>query len=116
MNRTALKSTIEKIYSYEDINGNEVYQALRMKPKSFRQRHKVNGDWVWKMDGVERVLYRLPKITVAQSVWIVEGEKDAENLAAIGFEATCNVGGAGKWLDSYSETLGWKRRGDLWRQ
>ena len=103
-----VKSVIEKIYSYEDVNGFELFQALRMKPKSFRQRHKVDGEWRWNMDGVERVLYRLPQITKSQTVWIFEGEKDVENMAAIGFEGTCNVGGAGKWLDSYSETLAGK--------
>ena len=102
------KSVIEKIYSYEDVNGFELYQAIRMKPKSFRQRHKVGDEWKWNMDGVERVLYRTPQITKAQTVWIFEGEKDVENMAALGFEGTCNVGGAGKWLDSYSETLAGK--------
>lgn len=100
-----VKPQIEKIYSYQDANGREVYQAIRMKPKSFRQRHFAEGNWEWNMDGVERVLYRLPKILAAKQVWIVEGEKDAENLSSLGFEATCNVGGAGKWLDSYSESL-----------
>jgi 5S rRNA maturation endonuclease (ribonuclease M5) len=102
------KPVIEKIYSYRDANGDEVYQALRMKPKSFRQRHKVDGKWQWTMDGVIRVLYRLPEILASQKVFVVEGEKDAENLAALGFCATCNVGGAGKWLDSYSESLAGK--------
>jgi len=96
---------IDKIYSYRDANGVEVYQALRMKPKSFRQRHRVNGAWVWKMDGVERVIYRLPEIIKAQSVWITEGEKDVENLVALGFEATCNVGGSKNWLESYGENF-----------
>jgi KaiC/GvpD/RAD55 family RecA-like ATPase/5S rRNA maturation endonuclease (ribonuclease M5) len=102
------KPIIEKVYSYQDATGKEVYQALRMKPKSFRQRHLVGGNWVWNMDGVERVLYRLPDILLSKTVWIVEGEKDADNLAALGFEATCNVGGAGKWLDGYTETLAGK--------
>lgn len=99
------KPEIEKIYSYTDALGREVYQALRMKPKSFRQRHAVDGKWVWNMDGVERVLYRLPEVLKADQVWIVEGEKDADNLASLGFCATCNVGGAGKWLDGYTESL-----------
>lgn len=99
------KPVIEKIYSYTDALGREVYQAIRMKPKTFRQRHSVNGEWVWNMDGVERVLYRLPEVVKSSQVWIVEGEKDADNLAALGFCATCNVGGAGKWLDGYSEFL-----------
>lgn len=99
------KAQIEKIYQYRDANGREVYQVLRFQPKTFRQRHSVNGEWVWSMDGVERVLYRLPEILAADRVWICEGEKDADNLAALGFTATCNVGGAGKWLDSYTESL-----------
>jgi 5S rRNA maturation endonuclease (ribonuclease M5) len=99
------KPVIEKIYSYQNHRGDEVYQAIRMKPKSFRQRHMVDGEWVWKMDGVDRVLFQLPKVLEAKEVWIVEGEKDAENLTSLGFVATCNVGGAGKWLDGYSESL-----------
>ena len=102
-------SVIDKIYPYRNALGVEQYQAIRMKPKSFRQRHKAeNGEWVWNMDGVERVLYRLPEIQKSQRVIVVEGEKDVENLVAIGFEATCNVGGAGKWLDGYTETLAGK--------
>lgn len=102
----AQAGVIKKIYSYRDGLGNELYQVCRLDPKLFRQRHRgPGGEWVWKMDGVTRVLYRLPEIQNASEIWIVEGEKDAETLVSLGFEATCNVGGAGKWLDSYTETL-----------
>lgn len=105
----AVKPTIEKIYSYTDALGREIYQAVRLMPKSFRQRHSDGkGGWTWKMDGVERVLYRLPEVLKAQRIWIVEGEKDADNLCLIGLNATCNVGGAGKWLDGYTESLSGK--------
>jgi hypothetical protein len=102
------KPIIEKIYQYLDATGKPVYQAIRLKPKSFRQRHMKDGKWVWTMDGVERVLYRLPEILKSQTVFVVEGEKDADNLAEIGIQATCNVGGAGKWLDGYTESLAGK--------
>ena len=102
------KYSIEREYSYTDVFGNEVYQALRLVPKSFRQRHRVNGNWVWTMTGVERVLYRLPHVLAADTVWVLEGEKDVENMVALGFEATCNVGGAGKWMDGYTESLAGK--------
>ena len=105
---TKEKPVIEKIYSYTNAIGKEVYQAIRLNPKSFRQRHEVDGKWVWSMDGVERVLYHLPEIQKSETVWIVEGEKDADNLMALGFTATCNVGGAGKWLDAYNESLAGK--------
>lgn len=114
------KSVIEKIYSYRNAKGSEVYQAIRMKPKSFRQRHRnpeysdvpgeipVGQEWIWSMDGVERVLYRLPEVLKSQQVFVTEGEKDADNLADLGFCSTCNVGGAGKWMDGYTESLSGK--------
>jgi hypothetical protein len=57
---------------------------------------------------VPRVLYRLPELLTAQTdqpVLIVEGEKDADRLATLGFITTTNVGGANKWRDEYSEDL-----------
>ncbi|MFM7103125.1 MAG: DnaB-like helicase C-terminal domain-containing protein, partial [Verrucomicrobiota bacterium] len=97
---------IVKIYPYHDSLGREVYQVVRYEPKTFRQRHPDGrGGWKWSMDGVTRVLYRLPHIQSAEEVWVVEGEKDAETLVGLGFEATCNVGGAGKWLTPYTTTL-----------
>ena len=101
----AVNPVIDKIYSYTDFFGEEVYQVVRMKPKDFRQRHKEGDKWVWNMDGVERILYHFPDVQKAQMVIVVEGEKDADNLTALGFCATCNVGGAGKWMDGYTETL-----------
>ena len=99
------KPEIEKIYSYRDAMGKEAYQVVRLKPKSFRQRHMVNGKWVWSMDGVVRVLYNLEKVIQSETVITVEGEKDSDNLSELGFVATCNVGGAGKWMDGYSASL-----------
>ena len=73
-----IRPVIEKIYSYENANGVELYQAIRMKPKSFRQRHKVGDDWKWNMDGVERVLYRLPQIMAALDAELKGTEKFSE--------------------------------------
>lgn len=96
---------IAQIYSYQDATGAEVFQVCRMEPKTFRQRHRKNGQWVWSMEGILKVLYRLPEILKMDYVWVVEGEKDADTLAALGICATCNAGGAGKWEQSYSEAL-----------
>jgi hypothetical protein len=58
-------------------------------------------------DDVRRVLYRLPElmaaVTSGRSIYILEGEKDCENVCALGFSATTNPGGAGKWRHEYSE-------------
>jgi len=103
---TTEKPVIDKIYSYTNELGQEAFQIVRLKPKSFRQRHiGADGKWVWNMQGVTRHLYRLPEVLKAETVWFVEGEKDADNLAKLGFTATCISGGAKGWLDSYVEHL-----------
>lgn len=99
------KPSIVATYDYHDEKGAFAFQAVRLEPKDFRQRHKVDDKWVWKMDGVRRVLYNLPAVQKAQFVWIVEGEKDANTLIGMGMCATCNVGGAGKWQNEYNEML-----------
>lgn len=100
---------IEKVYSYADALGHESYQVVRLKPKSFRQRHADGkGGWIWSMENVERVLYRLPEVMKSSQVILVEGERDSDSLVSLGFTATTNVGGAGKWLDGYTESLAGK--------
>lgn len=107
------KGKIVAEYDYRDASGRLLYQALRFDPKDFRQRcPKEGGGWEWKLNGVERVLYRLPQLLKADLsglVFVVEGEKDADNLANAGLVATTNVGGASKgktkWLPQYTESL-----------
>ena len=52
------------------------------------------------MSGVARLPYRLPELLAADPaapVFVVEGEKDADRLAALGLVATTNSEGAGKF-------------------
>ena len=100
---------IVKTYDYTDASGNLVFQVCRMEPKSFRQRRPDGKGWAWNLKGVEPVLYRLPQVLKAQEVVIVEGEKDADALAALGFAATTVPGGAGKWREHYNQYLKGKR-------
>ncbi len=55
--------------------------------------------------------YRLPELLAepTRPVVVVEGEKDADNLARIGVLATCNAGGAGKWTAEHAEFLRGRR-------
>jgi putative DNA primase/helicase len=53
------------------------------------------------MTGVARLPYRLPKLLKADTIFVVEGEKDADKLAEKGLTATTNPGGAGKWRREY---------------
>ncbi|HUW32276.1 MAG TPA: AAA family ATPase, partial [Planctomycetota bacterium] len=92
---------ITATYDYCDAAGSPVYQVIRYVPKSFRQRRPDGrGGWLWNMNGVPRVLYRLPELLAAdpeQWCFLPEGEKDVDNLAALGLTASCNPGGAMKW-------------------
>ncbi len=97
-------------YHYTDGAGRLLYDVIRYAPKSFKQRRPDGQDgWIWNLRGVERVLYRLPEVlkgvAAGETVYVVEGEKDAEALAKLGLCATCNSGGAGKWQPSYTAVL-----------
>ncbi len=100
----------EAVYDYTDKDGRLLFQVVRYSPKDFRQRRPNGaGGWVYDLKGVQRVLYRLPEVLEAvgrgQTVYIAEGEKDADNMRALGLVATTNPMGAGKWRPEYSETL-----------
>ena len=101
------KSKVKETYDYRNEDGDVVVQVCRYEPKDFRQRRPDRREgWVWDAKGVKHVPYRLPELCEAKKsaiVYIVEGEKDAEALHAIGCVATCNIGGAGKWRDAYNE-------------
>ncbi len=97
-------------YDYTDEFGTLLFQVVRLAPKTFRQRRPDGkGGWIWNLEGVTRVLYRLPDLMEAlaleRRVFLVEGEKDVETLARLGIVATCNPGGAGKWKDAYADQL-----------
>lgn len=99
-----------KTYDYYNADGSHAYQVCRFEPKTFRQRHRVgNGDWKWGLDGITPVLYRLPEVLEAvaaeRRIFLVEGEKDADAMAELGYAATTAPMGAGKWRDSYSNDL-----------
>lgn len=97
-------------YDYRDEDGALLFQVVRYDPKDFRQRRPDGaGGWIWNMNGVRPCLYRLPellKLPKGNLVYVCEGEKDAELLAALGYATTTNPGGTGMgWKDHYSETF-----------
>jgi putative DNA primase/helicase len=101
-----IASKITVVYNYVTADGELAYQVCRMDPKDFRQRcPDGHGGWIWKAP-TEKLLYRLPELLAADPnapVFIVEGEKDVDNLRSLGKIATCSPGGAGKW-DKVSDT------------
>jgi Domain of unknown function (DUF927) len=101
------KGVVEKIYPYQDLSGHVIFEVVRYKPKSFRQRRPDgHGNYIWDLKGIEPVLYRLPMVTAAiadgRTILHVEGEKDADNLVQLGFDATTSPKGAKSWKKSYA--------------
>src|SRR5260370_2625852 len=93
-------------YNYTNEDGELLFQVLRYHPKAFSQRRPDgNGGWISNLNGVRRVLYLLHGIKSTDHVVVPEGEKDAQAAWLLGFPATCNPGGAGKWKDEFSECL-----------
>lgn len=103
------KPRIVATYDYTDEAGNLLFQTVRLDPKDFRQRRREGDGWVWSVRGVRQVLYRLPDVIRAvaegRTIYIVEGEKDAEAAAREGLCATCNAMGSGKWPAELSSHL-----------
>jgi putative DNA primase/helicase len=96
------KARVVAQYDYQRLDGTIVYSVQRWSPKSFRCVPKLPPPG-------ERILYQQKAIWWAREsgspLYIVEGEKDADRLCGLQIPATCNCGGAGKWLPGYSEQL-----------
>lgn len=124
MRRGNRQEPITNIYDYQREDGTVVVRVARTeligpdgKEKSFPVHH-LGGDgrWYWGRGPYKNMLYRLPEVKAAIAegapVWVVEGEKDADNLHKLGFVATCNMGGgsksespAGKWPPALTASL-----------
>lgn len=105
---TPTQPTIEAEYPYIGEDGQTVhYLVRRFTGKNYRQFHKVADKILAGRGPAPLIPYRLPDVLAAiragDPIYIVEGEKDADTLAALGLTATCNVGGAGKWVDDYDQ-------------
>ena len=91
-------------YTYQKVDGSDAFFVIRTEPKDFRP---MTPDGKLSLEGVERVPYRLPEllqgIEDTKPILLLEGEKDADRVAEMGFVATTFVGGTGKWRDEYLE-------------
>jgi len=96
----------EAVYDYLDAQRQLRFQVVRFPGKQFRQRRPDGaGGWIWNVDGVPRLLYRLPDLQGHHAVLVVEGEKDVETVRQQGLPATTNAGGAGKWHEEHTRQL-----------
>jgi hypothetical protein len=102
------RRVVDKTYDYKDENGSTLYSVIRYKPKGFSQcRPDGNGGQIGNLDGVRHVLYRLPELLQypygTGTVFVCEGEKDADRVASLGHCATTVA--SGKWTDSCVQAL-----------
>jgi DNA polymerase I-like protein with 3'-5' exonuclease and polymerase domains len=71
--------------------------------RRFYQHHWNGHKWIYGVKNTyaeTKIPYRLPELIAAlptEPVWICEGEKDTDNVAALGLVATTNPGGAKNW-------------------
>lgn len=90
-------------YRYHDQEGELAYRVVKYVDdtgrKTFRQQAWNGERFQTSLGNKQRVIYSLPRIlrgiAECKPIWIVEGEKDAENMTwQCGAYATCNPGGA----------------------
>jgi hypothetical protein len=107
------KQKPDKVHVYRNEMGEPVYTKLRFgngPGKTFAIGRNGPDGWINNIEGVERVPYNLPALVNAPLVIVVEGEKDADNLAELlrgkAIAATTNEGGANggsTWPDAWGE-------------
>ncbi len=99
----------ERWYDHRDVDGNLVARKLRYliledDPDSLWRAHPVGKSFFWDTElplrGAQAPLYRLPDVIAAivtgETVWVVEGEKDAETMASLDLCGTTGPNGANK--------------------
>jgi len=99
-------------YIYTDENGVKKHATIRYivskGNKTFKQGYyDKNGNFHFGMKGQKIYLYRLPELIedIAQDreIFLVEGEKDVDNLRKLGIPATTSPMGAGKWRAEFNK-------------
>lgn len=88
---------VVETYLYQLADGTTYFGVDRFEPKSFRQwQPDSHGGKRHSLEGITPILYRLPALLESGDRWAnyVEGEKDADRLAGMGFVATTTAMGA----------------------
>jgi len=109
--QTTRNKQLEDVYQYRAEDKSVLFEVLRYMDedgkKTFTQRRTDgHGGHIYNLQGIEPVLYRLPELLRStDTVWIVEGEKCADQLHNLGLTVTTCPMGAGKWRPSYTQSL-----------
>jgi len=100
--RPAKEGSAPANYIYKQADGTPYLRVVR---PGFYQFHWDGSAWESGAPTGPKIPYRLPELLEAEhdTVVIVEGEKDADNLRALGLLATTNSGGAEKWSSDLNQ-------------
>jgi hypothetical protein len=103
-------------YRYDNPDGSYAFECVRWEPKEFSYRrpnplypHSDNSKYLWTIEGLPRILYRLPELLASlrdfptREVFLLEGEKDVETARRLGLVATTSPFGAKNWQESYKD-------------
>jgi RecA-family ATPase len=113
------KRPVSTFYDYADEHGEVRYRIERIEQGEVRKflQHGPDGRGGFHaakdcMAGVAPLPYRLPELLAAdpaETVFICEGEKDADRLASLGLVATTNSGGGGNWKSELNHWFAGRR-------
>lgn len=106
---------LDVVHPYHDAQGNVVFEVFRWRhredPSDKRIAQRRTFDRRWTMDGVELVLYRLPRVLRAardgRRIYVCEGESDCEAAEAASSEVftTAPMGAHQEWRPEYTAML-----------
>ncbi len=101
---------LESEYEYKDKEGNALWYKRKYRHKDGKKKTLLSGCYegkTWKSGldkDVDKPLYRLPELIASKEKnnFILEGEKDTDNLRAWGYTAVCSPFGAKYWDKEYN--------------
>ena len=95
-----------EIYEYKNENNEVVHIVERWThPERKKEFIQKKADGSVGVKGIKTLLYNLPQWINESYVCLVEGEKDVITLNNMGYNATTNPSGAGRWEEHYNEWL-----------
>jgi 5S rRNA maturation endonuclease (ribonuclease M5) len=97
-------------YPYKDEHNELLYIKVKVTEpeKSYYWLRRENGELVYNVKGCRKIPYRLPEllygISKGMPIFLVEGEKDVDNLLALPLIATCTSGSL-EWSGGFTDLL-----------
>lgn len=102
---------LEAEYEYKDKKGNVLWYKRKYRHKDGKNKTLLSGTYEgkkWKSGlpkDIEKPLYRLPEFLASKdvTVFVLEGEKDTDNLGKWKYVAVCPPFGAKYWNEEYNK-------------